>query len=155
MDKVSVRAIDKADYDEVIAVIASALGSTPIEITPPELAADIAASYTHTSLDERVDGADYFVAEISGKIVGIVGFKHAELRTFFVHADHQGAGVGRALYNALEQKALELGTTTLTVCSSQYAKPIYLHFGFIVTGERHKERLGIPYFDYLMEKKLV
>lgn len=143
-----------ADFDGAIAAIQSALRATPPEISPAKITEDIAQSYDHESMTNRLQDADYFVAETNGKIVGVIGLKNAELRTYFVHKDVQGTGVGRALYNAVENKAQALGHQAITVSSSQFARPIYEHYGFKVTGEKHKERLGIPYFDYLMKKDL-
>ena len=72
------------------------------------------------SVEERAKGhrlwPPTFVAEIAGEIIGFVGVgasrqpgADGELFTIYVHPDHWGTGVGRALIEAGEEELRKLG----------------------------------------------
>jgi GNAT superfamily N-acetyltransferase len=78
------------------------------------------AAYTHLFSAEQLDAIPLaertsfwerfppIVAEIAGKVVGFVAVGNGELYAIYVHPDHWGTGVGRALLRAGETRLREL-----------------------------------------------
>lgn len=77
------------------------------------------------------------------KLVGVIATrsegKHITL--FFVAAEHQGKGVGKALFERVRKAS---GGAPLTVNASPFAVDIYRKLGFVETGEE-TVRDGIRY----------
>lgn len=92
------------------------------------------------------------IATENDTIVGIIGLQENRVRTFYVHPEFQGKGIGSKLYKKLEETALTLGVTKLFVISSPMGESIYEHFGFKKIRPVEKERGGEKYIDTLMEK---
>ena len=89
--------------------------------------------------------AHYFIIEVNKKIVGYVGFwkiiDEAHITNVAIHKDYRGLGYGRALINALINKAkeLEIIAATLEVrVSNRTAISLYESFGFVSSGVRYK-----------------
>lgn len=71
----------------------------------------------------------------------------------FVHKNHQGRGVAKALATAIEAHAVEQGCQVTTVAASITAKPFFESRGYIVLKQQSVERLGQVLTNYLMEKR--
>lgn len=71
----------------------------------------------------------------------------------FVHKNHQGKGVAKALANAMEAHAAEQGYKVITVAASITAKPFFESLGYTVLKQQSVERLGQVLTNYLMEKR--
>lgn len=78
----------------------------------------------------------YVVAEVQERIVGMILVKDQNyIGQFFVAADHQGEGLGSALWAAaLAQVQAAQGAGDFTVYASIGAEPVYRRFGFIATA---------------------
>lgn len=78
----------------------------------------------------------YVVADVQDRIVGMIMVKdHHYIGQFFVAADHQGQGLGSALWAAaLSHVQLSQSAGEFTVYSSISAEPVYRRFGFLPTG---------------------
>src|SRR5690606_40652166 len=76
-------------------------------------------------------GFDYHVAEVAGEIVGVVGMRDgSHVYHLFVAEEHQGRGLGRALWEHAKAECLRRGRpAAFTVNSSRGAVPIYERFG--------------------------
>ncbi|HHH41179.1 MAG TPA: GNAT family N-acetyltransferase [Chloroflexi bacterium] len=85
-------------------------------------------------------GHPLLVAEVGGRVVGEAEFvvnpepspygPALHLSLLFVHADHRGRGVGRALVEAGAELARERGCAVLTTQPEQPAEPFYRQVGF-------------------------
>ena len=64
--------------------------------------------------------------------------------TFLVDQALRGTGEGTALFDALLNKAKELGMETLGLDSSDAGRPIYLKKGFVMTGQGIELWTGAP-----------
>ena len=78
----------------------------------------------------------YAVAENSGKVLGMILVRDSNyVGQFFVVQEHQGKGIGSALWRFALERALQSGGTgEFTVLSSVSAKAIYERLGFVATG---------------------
>ncbi len=88
--------------------------------------------------------AHYFVIVVDGKVVGYVGFwkiiDEAHITNVAIHNDYRGLGYGRALINALLNKAKELEIIAVTLevrVSNSAAISLYESFGFVSSGVRY------------------
>ncbi len=72
----------------------------------------------------------YFVAEDSGKPVGICGLDQAKIRTFFIDLNYQKKGIGKKLFAKILGEARNKGIKKLITWSTFYACPFYSKLGF-------------------------
>lgn len=106
-------------------------------------------------IKRATDGRQLYVAETNNKIIGVIGIKKNELKTFFVHPDYQGKGIGRRLFEKFKKEAIKRGIRNVKVNSSLYACPVYKKFGFKkVRKVKKKTDDGFIYYDILMKQRL-
>lgn len=99
----------------------------------------------------KMEAIKPFVARIDGRVAGYADIQADGLIDhFFVHADYQRMGVGRALMH----KILESGAAMPQLYShvSITAKPFYSHYGFRATQENRPLIRGVALTNYLMKK---
>jgi GNAT superfamily N-acetyltransferase len=152
-----VRNITPKDYAQAIEVIKRSNRESLGKIYLPKLIDAFCQKYDLENFQVKAQEIQYFVAENSenSQIVGIIGLKHNELRTFFVDPQFQGKGIGRKLYDRLEAEAKKLNLSELILEGSPLGEPIYIHLGFNKVKTIYKERVGIKYSDSYMKKSLV
>jgi len=89
----------------------------------------------------------YIVALVADEIVGyaglskLAGSNQADIQTIAVRLDQRGAGIGRALMNALTAHAIKLGATEIFLevrADNTIAQKLYKVFGFKQIGTRKK-----------------
>ena len=73
---------------------------------------------------------------------------------FYCHKDVQRQGVGRQLYDAMEDKAVSLSLRELTVEASITAKPFFESMGFRLVREQVVECRGEQLTNFAMTKTL-
>ncbi|MGA8417481.1 MAG: GNAT family N-acetyltransferase [Candidatus Dormiibacterota bacterium] len=96
---------------------------------------DVAAAYIEP-------GGDFLVDDVDGRIVAMGGLRpqgtrSAELKRMRVHPDWQRHGRGRAMLDALEQRARDLGFQTLLLDTTEQqvgARSLYTSRGYVSTG---------------------
>lgn len=148
--------IEPDHYQSAIEMIQKTIMISQKSIYPDELREKFVHKYDLENFKKRVKEITYFVAvdEDANKVLGIIGLKDNELRTFFVDPDYQGKGIGRMLYNKLEQTARERGITKVVLFGSPLGEPAYIKFGFKKIKTVEKEHEGIKFLDAFMEKTL-
>ncbi len=105
--------------------------------------------------NDRMAQSNPFVAEQDGKIVGF-----AELETdghidrFYCHHQWQRRGVGRKLYQAIEDEASRLGIRLLFAEVSVTARKFFESMGFEVTVEQNNIVCGAVARNFRMQKRL-
>lgn len=155
--KIVIRDIEVEDYSEVSQLIQKTHKISFGKIYPKTLVEDLCKKYELSELAKKAAEINYWVAEDKDlvKILGIIGLKDNELRTFFVDPDFQGKNIGKSLYNHLEQIARNKGIKKITLVGSPLGQPIYKKLGFVKIKDIYKERVGMPYIDALMEKVII
>lgn len=143
-------------YPQTIQMIQKTIRISQKSIYPPALVEKFCQKYDLENFKIKAREITYFIAEdtSSKKVLGIVGLKDNELRTFFVDPDYQGQGIGRLLYNKLEQTAKEQKLTKLFLYGGLLGEPVYRKFGFKKIKTVEKEFEGIHFFDAYMEKDI-
>lgn len=95
------------------------------------------------------------VAESNDRIVGFADLEaDGHLDRFFVHADLQGRGVGRAMLNDLLDEATRLDLPQVFAEVSITARPFFERHGFVVLAEQSVEVRGQRLTNYRMERRL-
>lgn len=144
-----------ADIEAVTKVIVRSILISQKDVYPEQLLAIFVQKYTPEKFRKKAQEIEYFIAKIDdARIVGVIGLKENEVRTFFVDPDYQGKGVGRALYTELEKRAKTRGVKKLVVDASPLGEPIYAKFGFRKQGTKTKAYNGVSFIDAYMEKFL-
>jgi predicted GNAT family N-acyltransferase len=96
---------------------------------------DEAAEHFLAYLDERAVGAGRLVVEPDGV---------AHLGRLAVLANARGTGIGVALVRAIEERARELGLTTVVLGAQTQAMGFYEQLGYTAYGEEFDDA-GIPH----------
>jgi putative acetyltransferase len=97
-----------------------------------------------------------YVAEDADRILGFGELEACgHIGCFYCHKDHQGQGVGRAIYQAIEQRAINLELNRLFTEASITAKPFFEKLGFSVVTEQEVYCRGEMFKNFQMEKVLL
>ena len=149
-----VRKIKPKDYKQTEEMIKTTITVSFKELYPRALIKEFCKKYTHNNFIIKADNIEMFVATENNNIIGVIGIKENQLRTFYVHPNQQGKGIGSKLYKKFEETAIERGIKKIMLEGSPLGQPIYEHFGFIKVKSIKKERVGQKYIDAVMEKQL-
>lgn len=103
----------------------------------------------------RFEGRAVFVAEIAGRVAGFTDLEgDGHVDRFFVSADHQRRGVGRALGEALLAEARARGIGKLHSEVSLTARPFFERLGFRVLARQTVECRGARLDNFRMDLRL-
>jgi putative acetyltransferase len=105
----------------------------------------------HARMSERYT----LVAEEDGQIVGFVELEcDGHLDMLYCRGDAVRRGIGRALYQAVELKAIGLRLERIFTEASITARPFFEHCGFSIVCKQTVTRDGIELANFKMEKRL-
>jgi GNAT superfamily N-acetyltransferase len=143
-------------YSQTIQMIQRTVRISQKPVYPPELIEIFCHNYDFERFRVRAQEVEFFVSldTAAKKVIGIIGLEDNELKTFFVDPDYQGKGIGRLLYNKLEQVARGRKIEKLILFSSPLGEPVYLKFGFHKIKTVINSLEGIEFEDAYMEKEL-
>ena len=103
----------------------------------------------------RMIGRRTLVAEEDGEVIGFAELEDdGHLDMLYLREDAVGRGVGRRLYEAVEQEARALGLSRVFAEVSITARPFFERRGFTVAREQTVHRGGVPLTNFVMEKPL-
>ena len=103
----------------------------------------------------RMAGRRTLVAEEGGEVVGFAELEYdGRLDMLYVRKDAVGRGVGRRLYEAVEQEARGQGLGWIFTEASITARPFFEQQGFRVVREQMVSRRGVSMTNFVMEKEL-
>ena len=149
----TIRRYRDEDHDAVWVLQHMAEGTLTADEVPPARADDPDYGDFH-----RIDavylrpGGEFLVGIHEGQIVAIGALQQtaperAEVKRMRVHRDYQRRGFGRAILDALETRAVELGHTTLhldTTIDRLPARRLYLDAGY---REVERSAEGLVYYE--------
>lgn len=154
---ISVRPMAAQDAPEAAGLIARCLTRVNSRDYAPEEIARLVAAHRPAAIREMIGAGDCWGCRVDGRIVGVTRLLPADdgdpqvgwLRTVFVDPAHQGRGAGRALIDAAEARARQMGMAVIRLGATITAHGFYQRLGYRdLTGELTPARL------YLMEKYL-
>ena len=125
------------------------------DYTPEQIAAWASDEIDEDAWADRFVGRFVVVAELDGRPVGFGELKpNGHVDRFYVSADHQGVGVGRALIGAIFEEADRRSLSRLMVEASITARPFFEHYGFEVLGRQLVVCRGVEMPNYRMTREL-
>ncbi len=153
---IKIRKIRLSDYFRVCQLIRRTISYSFKSIYPPKLIKEFCKKYRLSNFKVKARETSYFVAvdSVSSRIIGVIGIKNNQLRTFFVEPRSQGKGIGRLLFSRFEKQARKIGYSQVVVEGGKLGVLIYKKFGFRKVKNIPKQRVGIHYTDVLMVKNL-
>ena len=152
---ITIHPLQLRDISQTIGVIQQSYKISLGKIYSQKLIKSMCDKYTPESMALRMKSIDYFIAKPENdQVAGVIGLKADTVRTFFVDPNKQGIGIGRMLYEHLENVARDRGIKKLAVEASPLGEAGYAHFGFTKIRTVQKEREGISFTDVYMEKEL-
>jgi putative acetyltransferase len=126
------------------------------DYNPAQLIAWAPDNIDEAAWTQRFGKSFTLIAEEKGKILGFSNLESSGyIDMFYVHADWQGKGAGKLLYDGLEGEARRLNLNRLTSDVSITAQPFFLSRGFQVDSQNVKEIRGVVFKNALMSKSLV
>lgn len=152
---INIRKIQPADYKKAGSMIRKTITVSFKDLYSNILIKEFCKKYEPDNFRKKADEIEMFVAVDREDVVGIIGIKENQLRTFYVHPSHQGKGIGSKLYKKFEETAVERNIKKIALEGSPLGQPIYEHFGFVKIKSIKKERVGQKYVDAVMEKVLL
>ncbi|OXI28342.1 GNAT family N-acetyltransferase [Burkholderia sp. AU16741] len=107
-----------------------------------------------TILPETIEGAIGYVAESAESIIGFwvrasVDSDRPTPGWLFVHPDHMGRGIARALWEAVRTEAAARGIKSFVIEADPNAAPFYLTLGAEKVGEKESSVVPGRFFPIL------
>ena len=103
------------------------------------------------SMVVAVDGDDR--PRAIGSLAGEISPGEIEVALLFVHPQAMGQGLGRLIFEALEDLARSRGATRLSILADPGAVPFYLHMGAVQLGEAPSDAIPgrtLPLLSYVV-----
>ena len=95
------------------------------------------------------------IAETDEKLAGFTELEpDGHIDRFYVSADHQRLGVGKALLDALVLEARRTGNSRLYLEASITARPFFASQGFAVIAPQTVVARGVEFVNFRMERRL-
>jgi len=105
--------------------------------------------------EARLERTRPFVATIDGVMVGFIELElDGHIDCLYVHPNHQGQGVAKALFHYARNTAIENGCQTMSVEASKIAKSFFLKRGFEIQAENSVFRNHQALINYSMVASL-
>ena len=125
------------------------------DYAPAQIAAWASDDIDPDAWAARFAGRFVVVAEDAGRLAGFADLEaNGHIDRFFVSADHQGQGIGRALLAEVLAEARRLGIARLFVEASITARPFFESQGFATLAPQVVLCRGVEFINYRMERVL-
>lgn len=122
---------------------------------PEQIAAWASDEIDSAAWAARFSGRFAVVAEQSGRPIGFTELEaDGHIDRFYVSADHQRLGVGRALLTAVVAEAERRGLPRLYVEASITARPFFAAHGFAELAKQTVVARGVEFVNFRMERRL-
>ncbi|MFQ5569646.1 MAG: GNAT family N-acetyltransferase [Rhodothermales bacterium] len=96
-----------------------------------------------------------YVAEDESGVLGFCGLSDSgHIASLYVRSDCTRQGIGSKLLATALDQAVKRGIRILRSEASEFSYPLFLKFGFILSGMETVDRNGVIFNRYLVEKHL-
>lgn len=153
---VHIRSYNEADLDVLIDLFVGSVRQVASrDYSPAQIEAWAPVAVNREHWATRLGSRPTYVAEARGQIVGFSDLEpDGHIDMLFVHADHQGKGVARALLDHILARAHEQGIDRLFTEASITARQFFERSGFEVIKSQDVELRGQTFRNYRMVKSL-
>ena len=153
---VHIRPYNEADLDVLIDLFVGSVRQVASrDYSPAQIEAWVPVAVNREHWATRLGSRPTYVAEARGQIVGFSDLEpDGHIDMLFVHADHQGKGVARALLDHILARAHEQGIDRLFTEASITARQFFERSGFEVIKSQDVELRGQTFRNYRMVKSL-
>lgn len=125
------------------------------EYTPEQIAIWASSAQKTQRWIDLIEHQLVLIARKDNKIVGFCSLdKNIYIDFMYVHKDYQRQGIAETLLLAIEDKAGNAGTSTITSDISKTARPFFERKGYKVIKEQINIRQGIEIINYKMSKDI-
>ncbi|WP_169978090.1 GNAT family N-acetyltransferase [Tautonia rosea] len=125
------------------------------DYSPEQITAWASDEIDEAAWASRFEGRFVAVAEADGRIAGFGELEpNGHIDRFFVSADHQGLGIGRALLEAIEVEARRIGLRQLDADVSLTAVPFFERRGFETRSPQIVTLRGVEFHNVKMTRAL-
>ena len=132
-----IRRLKDQDARAVSELIITTIRISNVRDYPAELMEELVKTQTPEHVLQRASWTHFYVAEEAGAIIGCGAIgpywgrnDESSLFTIFVHPDHQGKGIGRAIVRTLEQDEFALRARRIEIPASVTGLPFYQKMGY-------------------------
>ena len=132
-----IRRLKEEDAQAVSGLIITTIRISNVRDYPAELMEELVKTQTPKHVLERASWTHFYVAEEAGEIIacGAIGpfwgrEDESSLFSIFVHPDHQGKGIGRAIVETLERDEFALRAKRIEIPASITGLPFYRKLGY-------------------------
>ena len=153
---VQVRAFQPGDAPTLLALFRDTIRRVNVrDYAPEQIRAWASDEINAAEWAARFAGRFVGVAEFGGRVVGFAELEaDGHIDRFYVSADHQRRGVGRALLEAILAEARRAGVRRLFTEASITARPFFESQGFVVLTPQVVVSRGVEFSNYRMERQL-
>ena len=153
---VSIRPYEPADASALLALFRDTIRRVNSRDYSPEQIAAWASDDIHPiAWASRFANRYAIVAEIDGRLAGFTELEpDGDIDRFYVSADYQRLGVGKALLDALVLEARRTGIPRLNAEVSITARPFFASQGFAVVAPQTVLARGVEFVNFRMERRL-
>ena len=133
----TIRRLKDEDAQAVSELIIATIRISNVRDYPAKLMEELAKTQTPEHILQRASWTHFYVVEESGSIIGCGAIgpywgktDESSLFSIFVHPDHQGKGIGRAIMETLEQDEFALRARRIEIPASITGLPFYRKMGY-------------------------
>lgn len=133
----TIRRLKDEDAQAVSELIIATIRISNVRDYPAKLMEELVKTQTPEHILQRASWTHFYVVEESGSIIGCGAIgpywgktDESSLFSIFVHPDHQGKGIGRAIMETLEQDEFALRARRIEIPASITGLPFYRKMGY-------------------------
>ena len=137
--QIYIRAFEKSDVAALRRLICDTIDVSYAPVYPPKALDFFKAFHAEEKVRERAQRGTVLVAEANGALIATGSLLEGEIFAVFVHPDRQGAGLGKALMERLEEDARSAGVAESVLSVSLPSKHFYEGLGYEIVEERSRD----------------
>ncbi len=151
--RTKVRLFRPSDLEALEGLIRQSIDVSYAPVYPPRALAFFKEFHAKHKILERSKTGTVLVAEENGRLVATGSLVNGEIFAVFVHPTRQGAGHGKALMNALEDRARASGMRESVLSVSLPSKRFYTGLGYEIVQDCARDLGGGQRLDFWKAKK--